>query len=247
MSNCKSQGRVQVDRLGLALAPRRHVSLFSLQPVPEWLPVRPCRNRTPSRRTARTLTTRTSLANSASSTSQKQRSTSNPSTPSAQKSSANRQQSTSVRQPPPRPRAHASRGGRKGGRSAAELEPGGNHVQVSLEGPGELTNCFFLPRRNHWACRVRPSRAPPTRPTAAEVSSAPSPLCSHGKSQTVKAISGVQTVRFKNELERNITIKLGYANAKVRFLFRRPRARLPVRGVTRTSGSRLCRFADLQV
>lgn len=37
----------------------------------------------------------------------------------------------------------------------------------------------------------------------------------HGKSTTVKAISGVQTVRFKNELERNITIKLGYANAKV--------------------------------
>ena len=37
----------------------------------------------------------------------------------------------------------------------------------------------------------------------------------HGKSTLVKAISGVQTVRFKNELERNITIKLGYANAKV--------------------------------
>jgi translation initiation factor 2 subunit 3 len=31
----------------------------------------------------------------------------------------------------------------------------------------------------------------------------------------VKALSGVQTVRFKNELERNITIKLGYANAKI--------------------------------
>ena len=31
---------------------------------------------------------------------------------------------------------------------------------------------------------------------------------SHGKSTVVKAISGVQTVRFKNELERNITIKL---------------------------------------
>jgi translation initiation factor 2 subunit 3 len=31
----------------------------------------------------------------------------------------------------------------------------------------------------------------------------------------VKAISEVQTVRFKNELERNITIKLGYANAKI--------------------------------
>ncbi|PFX34567.1 Eukaryotic translation initiation factor 2 subunit 3 [Stylophora pistillata] len=36
----------------------------------------------------------------------------------------------------------------------------------------------------------------------------------HGKSTVVKALSGVQTVRFKNELERNITIKLGYANAK---------------------------------
>jgi translation initiation factor 2 gamma subunit (eIF-2gamma) len=31
----------------------------------------------------------------------------------------------------------------------------------------------------------------------------------HGKSTVVKAISGVQTVRFKNEIERNITIKLG--------------------------------------
>ncbi|KAK4688933.1 translation initiation factor 2 subunit 3, partial [Tremellales sp. Uapishka_1] len=37
----------------------------------------------------------------------------------------------------------------------------------------------------------------------------------HGKSSTVRAISGVQTVRFKTELERNITIKLGYANAKI--------------------------------
>lgn len=41
----------------------------------------------------------------------------------------------------------------------------------------------------------------------------------HGKSTVVKAISGVHTVRFKNELERNITIKLGYANAKVIALF----------------------------
>lgn len=41
----------------------------------------------------------------------------------------------------------------------------------------------------------------------------------HGKSTVVKAISGVQTVRFKNELERNITIKLGYANAKVNYYF----------------------------
>lgn len=37
----------------------------------------------------------------------------------------------------------------------------------------------------------------------------------HGKSTVVKAISGVQTIRFKNELIRNITIKLGYANAKI--------------------------------
>jgi len=41
----------------------------------------------------------------------------------------------------------------------------------------------------------------------------------HGKSTVVKAISGVHTVRFKNELERNITIKLGYANAKVKQVF----------------------------
>jgi len=34
----------------------------------------------------------------------------------------------------------------------------------------------------------------------------------HGKSTIVKAVSGVQTVRFKNELERNITIKLGKYN-----------------------------------
>eukprot|EP00052_Salpingoeca_macrocollata_P000825 m.22463 g.22463 ORF g.22463 m.22463 type:complete len:468 (-) comp10898_c0_seq1:96-1499(-) len=37
----------------------------------------------------------------------------------------------------------------------------------------------------------------------------------HGKSTVVKAISTVQTVRFKNEMIRNITIKLGYANAKI--------------------------------
>jgi translation initiation factor 2 subunit 3 len=41
---------------------------------------------------------------------------------------------------------------------------------------------------------------------------------SHGKSIVVKAISGVMTVYFKNELVRNITIKLGYANAKVHSL-----------------------------
>ena len=37
----------------------------------------------------------------------------------------------------------------------------------------------------------------------------------HGKSTVVRAISGVKTVRFKKELVSNITIKLGYANAKI--------------------------------
>eukprot|EP00010_Vexillifera_abyssalis_P006249 CAMPEP_0201544684 /NCGR_PEP_ID=MMETSP0173_2-20130828/1300_1 /ASSEMBLY_ACC=CAM_ASM_000268 /TAXON_ID=218659 /ORGANISM="Vexillifera sp., Strain DIVA3 564/2" /LENGTH=474 /DNA_ID=CAMNT_0047952893 /DNA_START=27 /DNA_END=1451 /DNA_ORIENTATION=- len=37
----------------------------------------------------------------------------------------------------------------------------------------------------------------------------------HGKSTVVKALSGVKTVKYKSELERNITIKLGYANAKI--------------------------------
>ncbi|KAJ7911617.1 P-loop containing nucleoside triphosphate hydrolase protein [Mycena leptocephala] len=37
----------------------------------------------------------------------------------------------------------------------------------------------------------------------------------HGKSTVVKAISGVTTVRFTSELAQNITIKLGYANAKI--------------------------------
>lgn len=37
----------------------------------------------------------------------------------------------------------------------------------------------------------------------------------HGKSTIVRAISGVQTVRFRDEKVRNITIKLGYANAKI--------------------------------
>lgn len=37
----------------------------------------------------------------------------------------------------------------------------------------------------------------------------------HGKSTVVRAISGTTTVRWKKELERNITIRLGYANAKI--------------------------------
>ncbi|KAJ3424826.1 eukaryotic translation initiation factor 2 subunit 3 family member [Anaeramoeba flamelloides] len=38
---------------------------------------------------------------------------------------------------------------------------------------------------------------------------------SHGKTTVVKAISGVHTIKFRKELIRNITIKLGYANAKI--------------------------------
>lgn len=37
----------------------------------------------------------------------------------------------------------------------------------------------------------------------------------HGKTTVVQCISGVSTIRHKLELERNITIKLGYANAKI--------------------------------
>ncbi|KAL3508001.1 hypothetical protein ACH5RR_033383 [Cinchona calisaya] len=37
----------------------------------------------------------------------------------------------------------------------------------------------------------------------------------HGKTTVVRAISGIRTTRFKCELERNITVKLGYANAKI--------------------------------
>ncbi|XP_054740217.1 histone-lysine N-methyltransferase Su(var)3-9 isoform X1 [Anastrepha obliqua] len=45
----------------------------------------------------------------------------------------------------------------------------------------------------------------------------------HGKSTVVKAISGVQTVRFKNELERNITIKLErLSDERVRALLSSP-------------------------
>lgn len=70
-----------------------------------------------------------------------------------------------------------------------------------------------LSYRYHWSRRCSSS------PFLQSILVLPHPnpplLAQHGKSQTVKAISGVHTVRFKNELERNITIKLGYANAKI--------------------------------
>jgi len=56
----------------------------------------------------------------------------------------------------------------------------------------------------------------------------------HGKSTLVKAISGVHTVKFKTELERNITIKLGYANAKI---YRCSNENCPRPGCYRSAGS----------
>lgn len=38
---------------------------------------------------------------------------------------------------------------------------------------------------------------------------------SHGKTTVVKAISGVDTIKFTEEMKNNITIKLGYANTKI--------------------------------
>jgi translation initiation factor 2 subunit 3 len=37
----------------------------------------------------------------------------------------------------------------------------------------------------------------------------------HGKTTIVQCISGISTIKHKSELEKNITIKLGYANAKI--------------------------------
>eukprot|EP01029_Cantina_marsupialis_P002705 TRINITY_DN125752_c0_g1_i2.p1 TRINITY_DN125752_c0_g1~~TRINITY_DN125752_c0_g1_i2.p1 ORF type:complete len:511 (-),score=155.43 TRINITY_DN125752_c0_g1_i2:115-1647(-) len=37
----------------------------------------------------------------------------------------------------------------------------------------------------------------------------------HGKTSTVKSLTGINTVKFEQELRRNITIRLGYANAKI--------------------------------
>lgn len=37
----------------------------------------------------------------------------------------------------------------------------------------------------------------------------------HGKTTIVQCITGISTIKYKAELERNITIKLGYANAKI--------------------------------
>jgi translation initiation factor 2 subunit 3 len=58
----------------------------------------------------------------------------------------------------------------------------------------------------------------------------------HGKSTIVHSITGTQTVRFKNELERNITIKLGYANAK---FFKCKNYHCPQPGCFKATGSKI--------
>jgi len=80
-----------------------------------------------------------------------------------------------------------------------------------------------------------------------DVSSAPGIICrqatlniglighvAHGKSTVVKSLSGVTTQRFKSELQRNQTIKLGYANAKI---YRRINPTEPGPGHYRAFGS----------
>jgi ABC-type polysaccharide/polyol phosphate transport system ATPase subunit len=61
----------------------------------------------------------------------------------------------------------------------------------------------------------------------------------HGKSTVVKAISGVHTVRFKNELERNITIKLGMATVFLPSLRLRQRLNIPMFGFLLPTAMRL--------
>jgi len=58
----------------------------------------------------------------------------------------------------------------------------------------------------------------------------------HGKSTIVRSISDVQTVRFKNERERNITIKLGYANAKI-YKCQNPKHEAPSNYLSKPSSS----------
>eukprot|EP00922_Rhytidocystis_sp_ex-Travisia-forbesii_P061898 GHVS01091666.1.p1 GENE.GHVS01091666.1~~GHVS01091666.1.p1 ORF type:complete len:455 (+),score=46.30 GHVS01091666.1:47-1411(+) len=69
------------------------------------------------------------------------------------------------------------------------------------------------------ACTVDPATLTPLSPEViskqATINFGTIGHVAHGKSTVVRAVSGVQTVRFKQEKERNITIRLGYANAKI--------------------------------
>jgi translation initiation factor 2 subunit 3 len=69
----------------------------------------------------------------------------------------------------------------------------------------------------------------------------------HGKSTIVRAISGVQTVRFKNEIERNITIKLGYANAKIYECLNCPREKRYQSFGSNKHGITLCQHCNKKI
>eukprot|EP01061_Rhynchopus_euleeides_P004515 TRINITY_DN1376_c0_g1_i2.p1 TRINITY_DN1376_c0_g1~~TRINITY_DN1376_c0_g1_i2.p1 ORF type:complete len:473 (+),score=190.27 TRINITY_DN1376_c0_g1_i2:181-1599(+) len=62
----------------------------------------------------------------------------------------------------------------------------------------------------------------------------------HGKSTVVKAISGVKTVKFKREMQNNITIKLGYANAKIFQIEDTPRPQCYVSAPSSTPDNSVC-------
>eukprot|EP01061_Rhynchopus_euleeides_P004516 TRINITY_DN1376_c0_g1_i3.p2 TRINITY_DN1376_c0_g1~~TRINITY_DN1376_c0_g1_i3.p2 ORF type:complete len:473 (+),score=208.30 TRINITY_DN1376_c0_g1_i3:108-1526(+) len=62
----------------------------------------------------------------------------------------------------------------------------------------------------------------------------------HGKSTVVKAISGVKTVKFKSEMKNNITIKLGYANAKIFQIEDTPRPQCYVSAPSSTPDNSVC-------
>ena len=73
------------------------------------------------------------------------------------------------------------------------------NIGAALGGSSMPTRC-----RHHWARGAR------------QIHSGPIHLRRAGTSPSSHALlTPLQTVRFKNELRRNITIKLGYANAKI--------------------------------
>lgn len=88
---------------------------------------------------------------------------------------------------------------------------GGGQAAGPTAGQLRASNCITAAAHDDAAAAATAHACTPVLPPCAGTIG----HVAHGKSTVVKAISGVQTVRFKNELERNITIKLGYANAKI--------------------------------
>lgn len=114
--------------------------------------------------------------------------------------------------------------------NASEDFPSSNTLDsasVSLKGPGRIPPPVRGEdgrlRQNHLSKQnLETLKVEELTPLSAEVISRQATInvgtighVAHGKSTVVKSLSGITPVRFKNELERNITIKLGYANAKI--------------------------------